>query len=118
MTSCGNCWLCKEGRGCIRAVNFAPSAMPTRHPEVQPILDKDKTWDADMGAYQRLRWNGVQPRRIDDCAQLETRATDQFEIEMGKIVPDAVKPQVKEGLAIAKELEVKPSDLQKAPVRG
>jgi hypothetical protein len=102
---CGKCWKCKEGTGCIRSITFAPSAMPTRHPEVKPILDKDKQWERDMPAYKRLRQNGLQPKRIDDSAILETRANDQFEVEMGKIVPDRVKPQVKEGLALVQAME-------------
>jgi hypothetical protein len=87
--------------------------MPNRHPEAVSTIAKDKQWDADMPAYRRLRHNGVQPPRIDDSAALEAHATDQFEIEMGKLVPSEMKSQVKEGLAIAKELEVKPEQLQR-----
>ena len=58
-----------------------------------------------MAAYKAIRHNGLQPKRIDDCAILEAKANDQFEIEMGKLVPDRVKPQVKEGLAIVQEMD-------------
>ena len=114
---CGHCFKCREGRGCIRAVSFAPSAMPSRNggADVARINRTDKRWEKDMPAYRRLRHDGLQPPRIDDCAALESRAKDQFEIEMGKLVPDPVRDRVKEGLAITKELEVTASQLQKAP---
>jgi hypothetical protein len=113
--SCGHCFKCREGTGCIRAVSFAPTAMPNRHPQAVEGVAKDKQWDKDMPAYQRIRRNGVQPRRIDDAAQLETRANDQFEIEMATIVPKNMKSRVQEGLNICKELELKPQDIQKKP---
>lgn len=80
--------------------------MPTRYPETNRIVHTDKRWDQDMPAYLRMRRNGIQPPRIDDCAALETRANDQFEVEMGKIVPPTLKTRVREGLAISKELEI------------
>jgi len=112
---CGRCFKCREGTGCIRAVSFAPSAMPNRHPGAVAGVAKDKTWEADMPAYQRLRRNGVQPKRIDDSAALETRANDQFEVEMAQIIPKHLKSQVKDALAITKEMEIAPSSLQKKP---
>lgn len=118
MTDCGKCWLCREGRGCVRAVSFSQEAMPNRYPETNRIVRTDARWDADMKSYKAMRRNGIQPPRIDDCAALETRANDQFEVEMGKIVPKEVKPQVKEGLAISKALEVKPNQLQRKPARA
>jgi hypothetical protein len=80
--------------------------MPNRHPQAVATVAKDAQWDLDLPAYKRLRNDGVQPPRIDDSAALEAHATDQFEIDMGKLVPKNMKPQVKEGLAIAKELQV------------
>lgn len=106
MADCGRCFKCREGRGCIRSVSFAPTAMPNRHPRAVEGVAMDSKWDADMPAYKRLRANGIQPQHIDDCAELEGRANDQFEVEMGVIVPDNKKDDVKEGLAIARELEV------------
>lgn len=107
--SCGRCFKCREGRGCIRSVGFAPTSMPTRNPEAVRLVATDKAWDKDMGAYRRLRDNGIQPKRIDDCAELETRATDQFEVEMAKIVPKAHKRAVQEGLAITREMDLQVS---------
>lgn len=109
MSDCGKCFKCRDGRGCIRGVGFAPTAMPNRFPEATRIVDTDKRWDRDMGAYRRMRDNGIQPKRIDDCAELETRATDQFEVEMAKIVPKAQKRVVQEALAISKEMDLQVS---------
>jgi hypothetical protein len=80
--------------------------MPNRKAATVAIDATEKRWDKDMPAYKRIRANGIQPPRIDDSAIIEARATDQFEVEMGKIVPKAMKSRVEEGLAIAKELQV------------
>ena len=106
MEGCGRCFKCREGRGCIRTVSFAAASMPNRKPETVRINRTEAQWDKDMPAYKRIRQNGVQPKRIDNAAELETRANDQFEIEMGTVVPENRKSQVKEGLAISKELEI------------
>lgn len=105
MSDCGRCWKCKEGTGCIRSVSFAPTAMPNRHPQAVAQTATEKQWDRDMPAYQRLRHNGIQPKRIDDSAELEQRAEDQFEIEMATIVPKERKAQVRQGLEIVSQLE-------------
>lgn len=102
---CGHCFKCREGTGCIRAVSFSATAMPNRFPGVNKIVNTDAQWDKDMTAYRHLRHNGLQPPRIDDCAQLETRANDQVEVEMAKIVPKRVMPQVKEGIALSRAME-------------
>ena len=102
---CGRCFKCREGTGCIRAVSFSATAMPNRFPEVDSTVQMESRWDKDMKAYKNLRHNGLQPPRIDDCAQLETRANDQVEVEIAKIVPKRVMPQVKEGMALSRAME-------------
>lgn len=72
------CFGCK-----LATVSFAPSAMPTRHPEATAIVEKDKRWDKDIPAYQRLRRSGVTPPRIDGSADLEARATTRAEVKLG-----------------------------------
>lgn len=105
MSDCGRCWKCKEGTGCIRSVSFGVVPGGARQQEVTRVVSQDKRWDEDMRAYKAMRANGIQPKRIDDCAKLEARANDQFEVEMAQLVPDRVKPQVKEGLAIVQAME-------------
>lgn len=82
--------------------------MPTRNggAEAARINATDNRWHKDMPAYRRLRLDGTQPRRIDGCADLEREATDQFEIDLGLVVPKEHKEKVKEGLAIAQEMEL------------
>jgi hypothetical protein len=72
---------------------------------VTDIVAKEGRWHDDMPAYKRLRADGLQPPRIDDCAQLEGRASEQFEVEMAKIVPENRRSQVKDGLAISAMLD-------------
>ena len=59
---------------------------------------KDKRWDRDMAAYSRLRRDGVQPKGIDGSADIEKRATDNFEVDMG------MAAQSKKGLSAARSI--------------
>lgn len=77
------CFGCK-----ILSVGFAPSAMPTRHPEAARIVAKDARWDRDIAAYCRMRHTGVTPSRIDGSAEIESRATTRHEVRSGRIIPD------------------------------
>ena len=47
----------------------------------------EKRWHRDMHAYKRLRDQGLQPPRIDGCADLEVNATTRFEVESGMAYP-------------------------------
>lgn len=57
-----------------------------------------------MPAYKRLRKNGLQPKAIDGCAELESKATTQQEVEMGRIFSKEQMPSVMEGIERAKEI--------------
>lgn len=57
----------------------------------------ESQWDKDMPAYKRLRQDGTQPRSIDGCAELETRASTRLEIEQGHVFDD--KKQLQEAQA-------------------
>ena len=94
--------------------------MPSRNggAEAARINRTDKNWHRDMPAYKRLRLDGTQPRKIDGCADLEREATDQFEIDMGLIVPKEHKEKIKEGLAISQELELAVSRPKSVQVPG
>ena len=91
------CFACK-----LRSVNLAPSAQGS--PEATTVSLRDKRWDRDMPAYKRLRQQGLQPKGIDGCADLETRAHDQFEIETGSILNAEQRKQAAEGIALTQEL--------------
>lgn len=65
----------------------------------------ESRWDKDMPAYKRLRQNGLQPRSIDGCAELETRATSKLEVEMSHVFESKEDLQkAKEGMAMAREM--------------
>jgi hypothetical protein len=52
----------------------------------------------DMPAYKRLRQQGLQPRDIDGCAELEARAETVREIEAGQLLTPSQRKQVSEML--------------------
>jgi hypothetical protein len=68
------------------------------HPGAAGGVAKDKRWDQDMAAYSRLRRDGVQPKGIDGSADIEKRATDTFEVDMG------MAAQSKKGLNAARSI--------------
>lgn len=77
--TCGpGCYSCR-----LLTVGVAASSMPTRHPQAVGDEAREQRWNRDMPAYKRLRADGVQPQRIDGSADMEKRATDTFEVEMG-----------------------------------
>ncbi len=55
-------------------------------------------WDKDMPAYKRLRANGLQPKNIDGCAALESKAETPQEIQAGIILNDTQRKQMKKVL--------------------
>lgn len=75
-----------------------------RGAEVRKADAKDKTLDADLAAYKRLRNNGLQPKGIDGSANVERKVTSQFDIDLGTVVPKDKVSQVKDGFALAKEM--------------
>lgn len=84
-----------------------------------PQSKMESEWDKDMPAYQRLRRNGLQPKQINGCAEIEKTANSQLEVEMGDVLKPLVAesgqtlrqvlPKVAEGMAMARDMEWKPS---------
>lgn len=69
----------------VRSISFAASAMPSR----SNAAGEKQAWkkmDADMGAYKRLRDDGVQPPSVRGSADLESGAETKMEIESGTVV--------------------------------
>ncbi len=72
--------------GCRTAgIQFGAASMPTRAGTARSavIEKKDRVLDKDLDAYKRLRRDGVQPRKIDGCANAEKRAEEKWQIETG-----------------------------------
>lgn len=96
------CFACR-----IATVMVAPSATPTRSPHAAEVKAREARWGRDMPAYKRLRKNGQQPRCIDGCAELESKAASAAEIELGITnVPAAYRSQVEDAATLNREMGV------------
>lgn len=71
----------------VRSISFASSAMPTRS-LAAAAKREEKQMDKDMGAYKRLRDDGLQPPSVRGSADLESRAETKMEVESGHVVRD------------------------------
>jgi hypothetical protein len=70
------CFACK-----ISGVSLGFSEKMSSEKSRESVLSKD------LDAYKRLRMNGQQPKQIDGAANVESRATDGWQIETG-ILPN------------------------------
>lgn len=107
-----NCFGCK-----LHSIQFG-----NVEPPGQRVMEHQ--WNRDLPAYARLRAQGYQPKQTRGCAELETRATQDIDIEMHKIVDPGlwrkagpvvtdVKLQVEEGVRRAKESGLTLEDVKK-----
>ena len=72
--------------GC-KLTTFSASATctPGRRPDAISGMRRDIRWERDMPAYKRLRQDGLQPRQIDGCGVLESRAELEKQVTMGTL---------------------------------
>lgn len=100
----------------LRTIQFGNVQPP---PERAVETQREK----DLPAYQRLRRQGLQPKATRGCAELETRAHSQFEIDMHKLVEPTLWKRAKgqitetmaavqEGMREARELGVTTQDVK------
>lgn len=83
-------------RGCCSAVtpelaqaeHYRGVALAPPTPSMWAAKRKDAALNADMAAYKRLRQSNVQPKNVNGSALLESRATSEFEVAAGQILPD------------------------------
>jgi hypothetical protein len=95
--------------GCkVLSVSIAAAALEVKGAEVRKIDTKEKVLDKDLGAYKRLRDNGLQPRSVDGSADVERHVTSQFDIDLGRVVKPEHKTQVMEGMEMARDLGLRP----------
>lgn len=66
--------------GC-RISSVAIAASATGSTRAQSANAMDKQWSRDMAAYKRLKADGVQPPRIDGCAEREATASTVKQVE-------------------------------------
>ena len=83
-TPVDGCFGCK-----VMSVGLSMESAPTTKAgaQVKEIADRERRWDRDMGAYKRLRRDGLQPKRIDGAADVERRAQEPWQVTTG-ILPD------------------------------
>ncbi len=74
------CFGCK-----IASTSFGSNSTTTRGAAVANTNKTERGWQKDMPAYKRLRKNGLQPRQIDGCAEIERRATTAEQVETGRV---------------------------------
>lgn len=74
------CFACR-----VAGVAFSSAAMPNRRPETHRINETERRWDSDMGAYKRLRRDGLQPPNIDGARELERKAEHRVQVETGML---------------------------------
>ena len=68
--------------GCrVAGVQIGPNSTTTRGESVSHINQREKNWQKDMPAYKRLRAEGLQPKTIDGCHDVELLATSRHQIE-------------------------------------
>lgn len=100
-----DCYGCK-----LRTIQFG-----NVEPPAERLIDAQR--GRDLPAYQRLRQQGFQPKHTKGCAELETRAHSQFEIDMHGLVEPGlwrksagvigdVQAAVQEGMRAAREQNV------------
>lgn len=72
------CFGCK-----VASVSISSAAMPQRKAHSHGINQTEAQWDKDMAAYKRLRNDGLQPRKIDGAAAVESKAQESWQVETG-----------------------------------
>lgn len=81
--------FCMECGGVMNKLISAPRISPSAVPSRSGVIDMEATRKAekqkvvDMGAYKRLRQNGVQPPSINGSARLEAKAEEKHEVNSG-----------------------------------
>jgi len=82
---------CATNREHWLSVGVAPSATPTRGHGIVAVETnaREARWQKDMPAYKRLREDGLQPKGIDGCAEVEAKASTVFEVEHNQVMTKA-----------------------------
>lgn len=92
------CFGCK-----VLSINIGAGALENRGAAVREADGKDRQLDRDLHSYRDMRKSGLQPKQIDGSADLASKVNDQFDIDLGVVVPKKEKTRVKDGFAFAKE---------------
>jgi hypothetical protein len=64
-------------------VRTGPNRTTTGGKRAAEINATESRWQKDMPAYKRLRADGLQPKQIDGCANIEKKAKESWQVETG-----------------------------------
>ncbi len=73
-------------------ISIAPSAMPTRHPEVVATNIRERRWARDIPAFRRLHKEGHPPPLVDGAALRERQAETVYDVEQRPVSIDYSDP--------------------------
>jgi hypothetical protein len=92
-------------RGCCdsQADHYRSIRMNPTGPQPQTAFERQL--DKDRPAYKRLKDEGLQPARLKGAAELERRAQSKFEIEAGRILPDAQAKRIDSAVVEAAQVQ-------------
>jgi hypothetical protein len=82
--------------GCkVSTISVSATVLATRESAQLAVktMNEEKAMSKDLPAYKRLRKQGYQPKSTFGAADLEARATTEFEISTGRVHADPVKLQ-------------------------
>lgn len=89
---------CPDARTHYLSISISAAAMPSRNGphSAYAIQKKEDGWERDMPAYKRLRDDGLQPKRIDGAAEIESKAETPIEVESGRVLTPIQRKQYAE----------------------
>lgn len=105
--------------GCkLSTIQFGPASAEKRQELKQRLGTEAQLFGADRDAYYRLRQNGLQPKSIRHCAELEATAEIPREISEGRRISKQAWKEagsaIQEAEAIVAECSLQPNtDLAK-----
>ncbi len=74
-----DCFGCK-----VEGFGVGANVLITRNPGLVNRQQTEREYKKNRPAYERLRREGLQPKRFTDAAKVEARAVSKFEIESGQ----------------------------------
>lgn len=64
-------------------VAISANATPTRRRFAKETIDREARWEKDHDAYRRMWRDGLSPKVLDGAAELERRAKNEADVELG-----------------------------------
>lgn len=94
-----DCMGCK-----LLTISIGAGARENQGVGIREADAKDKALERDLVGYREMRDGGLQPKQIDGSGELVKRVDDQFDIDLGRIVPKEDKSKVRDSFAYMEEM--------------